>query len=378
MKRFLLSCLFVFDLSLCSGNKHEKYYKTPQDPYLLQQTVIDFEIQAEGFNEDIFDENNIGRIVNKIERDIQRKTNKLSEVKGLFNYTKVQTEEGHYMAIDGVTCSASNETCTAKDTSDNCQSLKCVSTVSHDLLSDSSTVEYNFMKVTEMYFKFAPADDNFNNQEYTGPFAANATSTIQIVGVPPFLMNENETEVFLNTVSEFLETLDGSLTSDMDVRSVNLSKQDILEKRLNNHNVLEVVVHHVSLHDTAFAEPDLKLTINDLIDKNGEHLVQLLHSTDSNYFKNANEAGSSISFSEAEGLNDINNMLRVRIFEPNEQKKDSGSKEMDLGISLVYGMFFILVVSLVPTVTYIVLHRKRRRASAYVDFHSSSSENDVL
>lgn len=109
MKRFLLSCLFVFDLSLCSGNKHEKYYKTPQDPYLLQQTVIDFEIQAEGFNEDIFDENNIGRIVNKIERDIQRKTNKLSEVKGLFNYTKVQTEEGHYMAIDGVTCSASSK-----------------------------------------------------------------------------------------------------------------------------------------------------------------------------------------------------------------------------------------------------------------------------
>lgn len=378
MKRFLLSCLFVFDLSLCSGNENEKYYKTPQDSNLLQQTVVDFEIQAEGFREDLFDENNIGRIINKIERDIQRKTNKLSEVKGLFNYTKVQAEEGPYMGVEGVTCSASNETCTAKDTSDNCQSLKCVSTVSHDLLSDSSTVEYNFMKVTEMYFKFAPADDYFNNQEYIGPFAANTTSTIQIVGVPPFLMNGNETEVFLNTMSEFLETLDGSLTSDMDVRSVNLSKQDILEKRLNNHNVLEVVVHHVSVHDTAFEEPDLELTINDLIDKNGEHLVQLLHSTDSNYFKNANEAGSSILFSEAEGLRDINNMLRVRIFESNEQKKDSGRKEMDLGISLVYGMFFILVVSLVPTVTYIVLHRNRRRNSGYEDFHSSSSEIDLL
>lgn len=104
MKTILLITTLFVQLKLCSSsNPNEPYYHVSQHPDLVQ-TNVEFSFQSEGFDEAIFT-TKLSKTLNRFERDIQRKTNKLSEVKGNFNYTKVITGDAlKYMAVDKVDC----------------------------------------------------------------------------------------------------------------------------------------------------------------------------------------------------------------------------------------------------------------------------------
>jgi len=324
MKTILLITTLFVQLKLCSSS-NKPYYQISQHPDLVQ-TNVEFSFQGEGFDESIFT-TKLSKTLNRFERDIQRKTNKLSELKGNYNYTKVITGDAlKYMAVDTVDCFLI-DSCISTRPLKNCQAIKCIAPISHNNM-DEAEVEYSMLAVTEAFFKFTDFKD-YDKVMFNGPFPMNTTTAIQLVGVnTDSPITNSDTEFFLNSTQAFLDQLDDYLGYDMRIRSMNLSTQNTIT--LNDKHFLFTVVSYYSVHE--FKPPMKKIfesKVNKHIESNGNDLVNILTAGDIDYFRDVIEARNALTVSELEDhrihtmdTNDENSVLKNVLQEVDEEDNE--------------------------------------------------------
>lgn len=244
--------------------------------------------------------------------------------------------------------------------------IECTADITHDKNTDPALIEYGFLAMSEGFFKFTkPKEkDDFTGVSYKGPYGANTTTAIQLVGVPAAPMSVNDTAHFLSSVANFVDAMDDTLQHNVTVRSMNLSTQNIhCGGTIEGQHVLLTEVHFLSVHSSVPPRPSFEKVVNEYMENNGDYLVEGLRGVD--YFKDVTQARNALSLTEIEEINEIENLIRTKALTPDAELAGEGGaqgkekKSVSEGLSLVLAMFGVLMAAILPVAAYTVLKHRR-------------------